>query len=66
MDMDAERLLKNLLREDRIETPEETLAKRMARMVEAFEDEGFEREESIGIAISLIASAIRGQTNGSV
>ena len=66
MDMDAERLLKNLLRENRIETPEETLAKSMARMVEAFEDEGFDRDEAIEIAVSLITSVIRGQIDGSV
>ena len=66
MDMDAERLLKNLLREDRIETPEETLAKNVARMVEAFEDEGFDRDEAIEIAVSLITSVIRGQIDGSV
>jgi len=66
MDMDAERLLKNLLSENRTETPEETLARNMRNMVEAFEGEGFEREESIGIAISLITAVIKGQANGSV
>ena len=60
MDMDAERLLKNLLAENRTETPEEALAKNMARMVEAFEDEGFDRDEAIEIAVSLITSVIRG------
>ena len=66
MDMDAERLLKNLLRENRTETPEEALAHSMANMVEALENEGFEREESIAIAISLITAVIKGKTNGSV
>ena len=66
MDMDAERLLKNLLAENRTETPEEALAKNVARMVEAFEDEGFDRDEAIEIAVSLITSVIRGQIDGSV
>jgi hypothetical protein len=66
MDMDAERLLKNLLKENRTETPEEALARNVANMVEALENEGFEREESIAIAISLITAVIKGQTNGSI
>jgi hypothetical protein len=66
MDMDAERLLKNLLKENRTGTPEEAVARNVANMVEALENEGFEREESIAIAISLITAVIKGQTNGSI